>query len=67
MSQVKTNVPGWVKDTDTGVIINTNKSQLDNLKAQRKKNKQIEALESEVQIVKTMMLKICEKLGISDV
>ena len=67
MNQVKTNVPGWVKDTDTGVIINTNKSQLDNLKAQRKKNKQIEALESEVQIVKTMMLKICEKLGISDV
>ena len=60
----RTNVPGWLKNTKTGVCINTNTGQLAALKAARIKNKEIQNLKNEVEDIKNILQDICKHLGV---
>lgn len=65
MKYVRTNVPGWVLDEDTGTVINTNTTQLEQLKAARAKNREINALKEDVEKLKKMLTVICINLGLN--
>lgn len=62
MEFLKTDVPGYVKDADTGALINTNESEYNAYKARMKlflenkdlKNK-INTLEDDIQMIKEML------------
>jgi hypothetical protein len=67
MTYIRTNVPGWVKDSRTGAVINTQTSQLDQLKAARIKNREFKALENEVKTLRAIVNRLCRELNITDV
>lgn len=60
------NLPGFVKNTETGVILNTNRDEIKAAKLRKKamqeKNNRIDSLESEVKEVKDLLYKVLEKL-----
>jgi cell shape-determining protein MreC len=60
------NLPGFVKNTETGVILNTNSDEIKAAKLRKKamqeKNNRIDSLESEVKEVKDLLYKVLEKL-----
>ena len=64
---------GYVKDTNTGAILNINKTEIQNARMRKTKRKQeeieiqnmkhsVENLQSEVSEIKTLLNKIIEKL-----
>lgn len=60
------NLPGFVKNTETGVVLNTNSDEIKAAKLRKKamqeKNNRIDSLESEVKEVKDLLYKVLEKL-----
>ncbi len=69
MPYKKTNIPGLYKDTTTGVIINRNKGEYEAIKAKRAQAKKqadlahkVERMESEISDIKTLLLKLVDKL-----
>lgn len=58
--------PGLVKDPETGIVLNTNNSELSAARARKEKRKQkekeFEELKSDVQELKGMLKTIIEKL-----
>jgi hypothetical protein len=59
-----TNVPGFMKNRKTGVIINTNTGQYDMILAQRKKAKEELSLMQRFERMERNLKLINEKLGI---
>jgi hypothetical protein len=66
MKLVRTNVPGWSKDEDTGAILNTNVGQVEMLKAARVKNREMKALENEVKALRAVLNRVCKHLGLEN-
>ena len=64
MTYIKTNVPGWVKDTETGAVLNTDFTRLDQLKQARIKNREINALKEDVEKLKKTVAMLCIQLGL---
>jgi hypothetical protein len=67
MAWIRTNVPGWVKDDVTGAIINTNTTQLEQLKQARKANRELQQLKDEVKVLKAIVSRLCKEIGIENV
>lgn len=62
MKMVPTNIPGLVKDPLTGHVINTDLGEYHAIKAQRKKQKENQALVADVQQLKSDMNEIKDLL-----
>ena len=67
--QVKTEVEGIYRDLSTGALINKDQSALEAYKKIKKKNSEIEemkakvnSLESDISEIKTLLLKLVEKV-----
>jgi hypothetical protein len=67
----KTNIPGYSKDKKTGVVINTQESELQSYKKQRaailenkKLKEEVENLKKEMAEQKELMLKVLLEVGI---
>lgn len=67
--QVKTEVEGIYRDLSTGALINKDQSALEAYKKIKKKNSEIEemkaklnSLESDISSIKTLLLKLVEKV-----
>lgn len=65
---VKTNLPGYFKDTESGTIINKNIEEFKALKAKIKKAKEQEALakkvdklENDIQDIKSLLLQLVNR------
>lgn len=63
---IKTNVPGYYKDSDTNAVINTS-NEYDTMKAQRKKSQEFESMkqkinkvENDINDIKSMLLQIID-------
>jgi hypothetical protein len=67
MAWIRTNVPGWVKDDVTGAIINTNTTQLEQLKQARIANRELQQLKDEVKVLKAIVYRLCKEIGIENV
>lgn len=61
---VKTNVSGFIRDTKTGLVSNTNKASFEQMKAQRERDKEIKSLRNEVDVLK---IQVAELLKLKDV
>lgn len=69
MSYVKTNVPGYLKDEKTGMVINKDVKEYQIYLAQRSKilsNKElgtkVDAMESEISEIKSLLLQVIKKI-----
>jgi hypothetical protein len=70
MTYQKTKIEGFVKDSETGAILNTQVSQLDVIRAQRRAKAeqdqlkaQVQELQSSMSEIKDTMAKILEALN----
>ena len=61
--------PGFVRDQDTGAILNTNKSEIQQAKARKKarleQQNELDNLKQDVSDMKIMLSKILEKIDAS--
>jgi len=64
MSLVKTNVPGFSKDMETNVIVNTDMSKYKSIKESRKKAKELDNLKEAVSSLQGDIALILNALGI---
>jgi predicted nucleic acid-binding Zn-ribbon protein len=62
---VKTEIPGYYKDKDTGLVINKKKEELTAFQAAREKSKAAKALEEEVKTLKEDVKEI--KAGLAQI
>ena len=57
--------PGFVRDMETGAILNINKTELDKMKraraARRQKDNEIQDLKNEVGEIKSLLMQLLEK------
>lgn len=67
--QIKTEVEGIYRDISTGALLNKDSSALEAYKKMKKKNSEIEemkmkvnSLESDISEIKTLLLKLVEKV-----
>jgi hypothetical protein len=60
----KTNIQGYYKDPRTGVVINTNESELKAYRAARKQTQDFQSLQNEHSQMKNELEKIKKALGI---
>jgi uncharacterized protein YaaQ len=65
---IKTNIPGYIKNANTGVIINTNmdelrlvKTAIKSAKDRKQTNKKMKNLEDEITELKNLVSKLLER------
>lgn len=62
MSLAKTPIDGIYRDTSTNAIVNTNDVEYRKIIAERKKAKEIQLIFSELDLVKSMLFELRERL-----
>jgi len=58
MTHIQTEVPGFYRDTRTGIVTNKNKTAFDQIKAQRARDRELLNLRKEIDILKSQIVEL---------